>query len=112
MSAATESEPDWAGVLPQSGFGRISNRIGRKPGRHQEACRIGDSLCIRCWPGLSEHTAPFDALVLLIDGEAEVTIAGVTTIVKAGEMIKVPAHQPHALKAVMRFKMLLAMIKA
>jgi quercetin dioxygenase-like cupin family protein len=62
--------------------------------------------------GLSEHTAPFDAMVYVLDGEAEVTISGETNQVKAGEMIIMPAGKPHALKAVKRFKMLLIMIKS
>jgi len=62
--------------------------------------------------GLSEHTAPFDALVLVLDGEAEITIAGTPFRVQAGEMILMPAHKPHALKAVRRFKMMLVMIRA
>jgi len=62
--------------------------------------------------GLSEHTAPFDALVLIFDGEAEITIAGKMHHLKEGEMIIMPADKPHALKAVKRFKMMLTMIKA
>ncbi|MBI1928396.1 cupin domain-containing protein [Candidatus Poribacteria bacterium] len=60
---------------------------------------------------LSEHTAPFDALVHGLDGEAEITIAGKPFLVKAGELIIMPANEPHALKAVKRFKMLLVMIR-
>ncbi len=62
--------------------------------------------------GLSEHTAPFDALVFVLDGEAEITIAGTPFRVRAGEMILMPAHKPHALKATRRFKMMLVMIRA
>ncbi len=62
--------------------------------------------------GLKEHTAPFDALVYLLDGEAEITIAGVPFRLQSGEMIIMPANQPHALKAVEKFKMLLVMIRA
>ncbi len=62
--------------------------------------------------GLSEHTAPFDALVYLIDGEAEVIISGNDNLVKKGEMIIMPANEPHALKAKEKFKMMLAMIKS
>ena len=62
--------------------------------------------------GLSEHIAPFDALVHLIDGEAEIIISGKTVNLKNGEMIIMPANQPHALKAVQRFKMILTMIKS
>jgi quercetin dioxygenase-like cupin family protein len=61
--------------------------------------------------GLSEHTAPFDALVYVYDGEAEVTIAGQPHAVRAGELIVMPANQPHALKATQPFKMMLVMIR-
>ncbi len=62
--------------------------------------------------GLSEHTAPFDALVHLLEGEAEIIIAGEPHLLKAGEMIIMPAGRPHTLKAVERFKMLLVMIRS
>jgi len=62
--------------------------------------------------GLSEHTAPFDALVEILDGEAEITIAGKPGRVKAGEFIIMPANKPHALKAVTKFKMALVMIRS
>ncbi|HVO68154.1 MAG TPA: cupin domain-containing protein [Syntrophales bacterium] len=62
--------------------------------------------------GLSEHTAPFDALVYLLDGEAEIIIAGEPHQLKAGEMIMMPGGKPHALKAVKRFKMMLVMIRS
>jgi len=62
--------------------------------------------------GLSEHTAPFDAFVQVVDGEAEVTIEGEPHKVTAGQMIIMPANKPHALKAVKPFKMLLVMIRA
>ena len=61
--------------------------------------------------GLSEHAAPFDALVNVLDGRAEVTISGKPFNVKEGEMIIMPANKPHSLKAVEKFKMLLVMIK-
>ena len=62
--------------------------------------------------GLSEHTAPFDAMVHVLDGEAMISIAGKPFHLKAGEMIIMPANQPHGLKATKRFKMLLAMIRS
>lgn len=63
--------------------------------------------------GLSEHSAPFDAMVQIIDGEAEITISGVKNTVKKGEMIIMPANEPHALQAVnMPYKMMLTMIKS
>jgi quercetin dioxygenase-like cupin family protein len=61
---------------------------------------------------LSEHTAPFDALVQVTDGQAEIRIAGVPYRVGAGEMIVMPANQSHALKALTPFKMMLTMIRA
>ena len=61
--------------------------------------------------GLSEHTAPFDALVYVLDGEAAITVSGKESRVTAGEMLIMPANQPHALRAVKRFKMLLVMVR-
>lgn len=62
--------------------------------------------------GLSEHTAPFDALVCVLDGEAEITISGNPHHLKEGDMITMPGGQPHALKALQRFKMMLIMIRS
>jgi quercetin dioxygenase-like cupin family protein len=62
--------------------------------------------------GLSEHTAPFDALVQVLEGEVEIMISGQPHRVQGGEMILMPAHQPHALKALKRFKMMLTMIRS
>jgi len=61
--------------------------------------------------GLSEHTTPFDALVYILDGEAEVVIADKKLYPKAGELVIMPANKPHALKAITCFKMILTMIK-
>ena len=62
--------------------------------------------------GLSEHTAPFDALVYLLDGEAEVVISGKPLRLREGDMVIMPANAPHALKAITRFKMILTMIRS
>lgn len=62
--------------------------------------------------GLSEHTAPYDALVYVLDGEVEIRIAGKPVTLKQGEMTIMPANQPHALTAKSKFKMLLIMIKS
>jgi quercetin dioxygenase-like cupin family protein len=62
--------------------------------------------------GLSEHTAPFDAMVQIIDGKAEITISGNKNILEAGEMIIMPANDPHALKAIEKYKMVLTMIRS
>ncbi|MGH7977086.1 MAG: cupin domain-containing protein [Limisphaerales bacterium] len=61
--------------------------------------------------GLSEHTSPFNALVQITEGEAEITVSGQPHRVKASEFILMPAQQPHALKALKRFKMILTMIR-
>jgi quercetin dioxygenase-like cupin family protein len=62
--------------------------------------------------GLSEHTAPFDALVQVLEGQVEILISGQPHRLEAGEMILMPANQPHALKALTRFKMMLTMIRS
>lgn len=62
--------------------------------------------------GLSEHTAPYDALAHILEGEAEITISGKPFHLKAGDAIIMPANEPHALKATRKFKMLLTMIRA
>jgi quercetin dioxygenase-like cupin family protein len=62
--------------------------------------------------GLSEHTAPFDAMVQVLDGDVEITISGKRHQLKEGEMVIMPANKPHALKAVKKFKMLLTMIRS
>ncbi len=62
--------------------------------------------------GLSEHTAPFDALALIVEGESEISIGGRAHRVMPGELLRLPAGQPHAVKAITRFKMLLITIKA
>ena len=61
--------------------------------------------------GLSEHTAPFDAMVYVLDGEVDITISGKSSRLKKGDMIILPANEPHALKAIKKFKMILIMIK-
>ena len=62
--------------------------------------------------GLSEHIAPFDALVYLLDGEAEIAISGKPLRLKEGEMVIMPANKPHALRALKKFKMILTMIRS
>jgi quercetin dioxygenase-like cupin family protein len=62
--------------------------------------------------GLSEHTAPYDAFVYIFDGEAIITISGKAHTVRKDEMVIMPAHEPHELKAEKRFKMMLVMIRS
>ncbi len=62
--------------------------------------------------GLSEHTAPFDALLYLLKGKAEIVISGKALHCKEGDMVLMPANEPHALRAVEKFKMILTMIRS
>ena len=62
--------------------------------------------------GLSEHTAPFEAMIYVLDGEVEITISGKPLRLKQGEITILPANEPHAITAKIRFKMLLTMIKS
>jgi quercetin dioxygenase-like cupin family protein len=62
--------------------------------------------------GLSEHTAPFDAPLYIVDGSAEITISGQVYNVKQGDIVVLPAGQPHSLKAIEKFKMMLVMIRS
>ncbi|OPX58712.1 MAG: Cupin domain protein [Methanobacterium sp. PtaB.Bin024] len=62
--------------------------------------------------GLSEHTAPFDAMVQIIDGKSEITISGKKNILERGDMIIMPANEPHALHAIEQYKMILTMIRS
>ncbi len=62
--------------------------------------------------GLSEHSAPFDATICLLDGEAEMTVSGKPFRLRAGEIVILPANDPHAVRAISRFKMLLIMIRS
>ena len=62
--------------------------------------------------GLSEHTAPYDALIYLLDGEADIVISGKATRVEQGEMIVIPAKKPHTLRAAKKFKIILTMIRS
>lgn len=62
--------------------------------------------------GLSEHTAPYDAVAHILEGDAEITISGKPLQLRGGQMVLMPANQPHALKALTKFKMLLTMIRS
>lgn len=61
---------------------------------------------------LSEHTAPFDALIIVYEGKADVSISGVTHVMNDGDMLIIPSGKVHALKAISKFKMLLTMIRS
>jgi quercetin dioxygenase-like cupin family protein len=84
----------------------VSREIVRKPAGNVTFFAFDEG------QGLSEHTAPFDALVQVVEGGVEITISGKPHRLQGGEMILMPAGQPHALKALNRFKMILTMIRS
>ena len=84
----------------------VSREIAKKPAGNMTAFAFDEG------QGLSEHTAPFDAVAHALEGEAEITISGKPYRLHGGEMILMPAQQPHALKALKRFKMILTMIRS
>jgi quercetin dioxygenase-like cupin family protein len=111
-TTATRSEIASAQSLPLSGLvtyqeGSVVSRVILKREKGNVTIFAFDE-----GQGLSEHTSPFDALVQAVEGEGEVTVAGKTIAVKAGEVVLLPATQPHAVKADTRFKMLLTMIRS
>ena len=112
MSSDPRPAGDLEGVLAQSGLieyqpGSVVSRTLIKKGTGTVTAFAFDA-----GEGLSEHTAPFDALVLGVDGTAEISIGPNAHRVSAGQLLKLPAGQPHAVKAITRFKMLLVMIRA
>jgi quercetin dioxygenase-like cupin family protein len=84
----------------------VSREILKKPGGTVTVFAFDEG------QGLSEHTAPFDALAQVLEGEVEITIAGKPHRLQGGELILMPAGQPHSLKALGRFKMVLTMIRS
>lgn len=115
MSAAPQAQPN---QLPSGEAVRLGELI-----HYQEGAVVSRTLIKRATgtitafafdagQGLSEHTAAFDALVQIIEGQAEVTISGKPLRVEGGEAILLPANQPHAVAAITRFKMLLTMIRS
>jgi quercetin dioxygenase-like cupin family protein len=112
MPSETSTGNEWSGAVAQADLVQyhpgavVSRTLVKKPTGTVTA------FAFDAGEGLSEHTAPFDALVLMVDGEAEITISRVTHTVKAADVFMLPAHQPHAVKAVRKFKMILVMIRA
>lgn len=108
----TGSEIAGAQALPLSGLvsyqeGSVVSRVILKQDKGNVTLFAFDE-----GQGLSEHTSPFDALVQVIEGDADVTVAGNPIAVKPGQVVLLPAEKPHALKAITRFKMVLTMIRA
>jgi quercetin dioxygenase-like cupin family protein len=111
MTGGNDGSAELAGVASQSDVVQyqagavVSRTLVKGPGGSVTA------FAFDAGEGLSEHTAPFDALVWMIEGEAEITISGSPHHLQTGQLLKLPARQPHAVKAIARFKMLLVMIK-
>ena len=109
---ATPSEMPAAALVPPLGLaayqeGAVVSRTLLK--------RAGGTITLFAFDegqSLSEHTAPFDAVAQVLEGEADITVAGTPLRVPAGEMVLMPANQPHAVHARTRFKMLLTMIRS
>lgn len=107
MPAAPQSEVlNIAGLVEYQTGAVVSRQISKAEGGNVTLFAFDEG------QELSEHTAPYDALVHVLDGQAEIKISGQSFLLKAGEAILMPANQPHALKAARKFKMLLTMIKA
>ena len=112
MSTDRSGAPELEGVLALSDLVQyqpgavVSRTLVKKPAGTVTA------FAFDAGEGLSEHTAPYDALVLMIEGESEITISGAPHRVAAGQLLRLPAGQPHGLRGITRFKMLLVMIRA
>lgn len=112
MSSDRGGAPELEGVVPFSDLVQyqpgavVSRTLVKKPAGSVTA------FAFDAGEGLSEHTAPYDALVLMIEGESEITISGKPHRVTSGQLLRLPAGQPHGLKAITRFKMLLVMVRA
>ena len=92
----------------------VNYQIGSVVSRQITKAEVGNVTLFAFDEGqeLSEHTAPFDALVHVVEGKAEIIISGKSFHIKSGEAIIMPADEPHAVKAASQFKMLLTMIRA
>jgi Uncharacterized conserved protein, contains double-stranded beta-helix domain len=112
------AEPARPGATPVAEAFRVVEMIAPQPGAVVSRTLVKQEkgtvtlFAFDAGQGLSEHTAPFDALVHVLEGEADVTVAGKPIRARTGDMVLMPAHQPHALHAPAPFKMLLTMIRA
>ncbi len=112
MTSDASTGNRWSGPMPQADLVQyqsgsvVSRTLIKKP--------MGTVTVFAFDAGeaLSEHTSPFDALLLMIDGEAEIAISGVPHRLKTADIIMLPAHEPHGVKALTKFKMMLVMIRA
>jgi len=112
MSADPRQAGELEGVIPQLGL--VEYQSGSVVSRTliKKSAGTITAFAFDACEGLSEHTAPYDAMVLGVDGTAEISIGKVVHRVSAGQLLKLPAGEPHAVKAIARFKMILVMIRA
>lgn len=112
MTTDRSAAADLAGVVAQSAL--VEYQPGAVVSRTlvKKAAGTVTAFAFDAGEGLSEHTAPFDALVMMVEGESEISIAGAPHRLTAGDLLRLPAGQPHAVKAVTPFKMILVMIRA
>jgi quercetin dioxygenase-like cupin family protein len=112
MTADRNATTDLEGVVAQSAL--VEYQPGSVVSRTlvKKAAGTVTAFAFAAGEGLSEHTAPFDALVLMIEGESEISIGGTPHRLIGGQLLRLPARQPHAVKAVTSFKMILIMIRA
>jgi quercetin dioxygenase-like cupin family protein len=112
MTTDRNAATDLSGVVAQSAL--VEYQPGAVVSRTLIKKAVGTitAFAFDAGEGLSEHTAPFDALVLMVEGESEISIAGAPHRLTSGDLLRLPAGQPHAVKAVTRFKMILVMIRA
>ncbi|MBI4954760.1 MAG: cupin domain-containing protein [Myxococcales bacterium] len=115
MTARSESND--TGALPPARAVRLETLVAYQPGAvvsRRLAKRSGGTVTLFAFAagqGLSEHSAPFDAMVQVLEGEGELVIGGEKVVARAGETVLMPANVPHALHATEPFKMLLVMVR-
>jgi quercetin dioxygenase-like cupin family protein len=114
MTDTTKNQPDYLSALASNPESLVNYQQGSVVSRALIDKNVGTVtlFAFAAGQGLSEHSAPFDALVYILDGEADITISAKPLHLKTGEMTIMPANEPHALKANQSFKMMLVMIKA
>ena len=114
MSSTTIARSEIAGAQAQPLLGLVNYQVGSVVSRAILKREKGNVTIFAFdqGQGLSEHTSPFDALVQVVEGHAEITVAGIPIEVKTGDVVLLPAERPHAVKAITRFKMVLTMIRS
>jgi len=114
MSSTTITRSQIAGAEAQPLLGLVNYQVGSVVSRVILKREKGNVTIFAFdeGQGLSEHTSPFDALVQVVEGQAEITVAGILIEVKTGDVVLLPSEKPHAVRATTRFKMVLTMIRS